>query len=116
LLKRFTVTFDYAGGRVYFEPNRRSALADAYDRSGLWINASPTGYRVDGIVAGSPGAQAGIGIGDFIISVQGRPATALALAELRDLLRDSAPGTVVKMTVRSRVRQIEVLLRLRDQI
>jgi len=116
VLKRFTVTFDYAGGRLFFEPNRSYPRGDAYDRSGLWINASPLGYRVDGVVAGSPAARADIAIGDIIVNVNGRPATALSLTDLRDLLRDSAPGTIVKLTVRSRVRQSEVLLQLRDQI
>ena len=116
LLKRFTVTFDYSAGRIYFEPNARNALGDAYDRSGLWLNASSGGYRVDGVVAGSPAAQVGIAVGDFIIAVEGKPAAARTLPDLRDLLRDSAPSTVIKMTVRSGTRLSEVLLRLRDQI
>ena len=108
--------FDYAGERVFFEPNSRNSLADAFDRSGLWINASANGYRVDGVVAGSPAAQAGIRLGDLIITIGGQAAKGLTLAEARDLLRDSAPGTLVRMSVRSGGRLTEVLLRLRDQI
>jgi hypothetical protein len=116
LLKRFTVTFDYGGGHIYFEPNARTALGDAYDRSGLWINAAPSGFRVDGVVAGSPAAQAGIDVGDIIVNLEGKPAVSLGLAEVRDLLRDSAAGTVIKMTVRSGARLMDVMLRLRDQV
>jgi predicted aspartyl protease len=116
LLKRFTVTFDYGGEHIYFEPNARTAFGDAYDRSGLWINASPSGFRVDGVVAGSPAAQAGIGVGDVIVNVEGKAAVSLGLPEVRDLLRDSAAGTVIKMTVRSGARLMDVMLRLRDQV
>jgi len=116
VLKRFTVTFDYAGRRIIFEPNARTAQADAYDRSGLWINAAEGGYRVDAVVAGSPAAQAGLSIGDLIVAVDGKPASTLPLADLRDLLRDSLPGTVMRMTVKSAMRTCDVSLRLRDQV
>jgi hypothetical protein len=116
VLKRFTVTFDYTGGRIFFEPNARNSAGDPYDRSGIWINAGSSGYRVDGVVTGSPAALAGIEVDDVIVAVDGRPASALALTDLRDLLRDSAPGTIVKLTIRSKGRLTDVQLRLRDQI
>ena len=116
VLKRFTVTFDYAGQRIFFEPNAGNALGDAYDRSGLWINAAPGGYRIDSVVAGSPAAQVGLKVGDIILAINGKPASSLALADFRDLLRDSMPGTIVRMTVRSETRVSEVAIQLRDQI
>lgn len=116
VLKRFTVTFDYAGQRVFFEANARNALGDAYDRSGVWINAAPGGYRIDAVVGGSPAAEAGLQIGDIIVAVDGKAAAALPLAELRDRLRDSAPGTIMRLTVRSAGRVRDVSIRLRDQI
>jgi len=119
ILRKLSTGVNQNIGNVYqydFEPNSRNSLADAFDRSGLWINASANGYRVDGVVAGSPAAQAGIRLGDLIITIGGQAAKGLTLAEARDLLRDSAPGTLVRMSVRSGGRLTEVLLRLRDQI
>ncbi len=116
VLKRFAVTFDYTSQRLFFEPNGRNAQADTYDRSGLWINSTPGGYRVDAVVAGSPAAQSDLSVGDVIIAIDGKPASALPLADLRDLLRDSASGTVMHLTVRSGSGVHNASIRLRDQI
>jgi hypothetical protein len=116
VLKRFKVTFDYSGQRLFFEPNGGNAQGDTYDRSGLWINSTEGGYRVDAVVAGSPAVQGGLSVGDVIVAIDGKPASALPLSDLRDLLRDSAPGTVMRLSVRSGVRLRDVSIRLRDQI
>jgi hypothetical protein len=117
LLKRFTVTFDYAGQRVFFLAHEGTAARDGFDRAGLWINRGDGGFRIEGVVERSPAAEAGLHEGDVIVEVDGVRASSMSLAALRDRLRDDAPGTLVRFTVRSGGRGARVVaLRLRDLI
>ncbi len=116
LLKRFIVTFDYAGQRVFFAAHARSGASDGYDRSGLWINQTQGGYRVDAVVAGSPAAEAGLQEGDVIVAIDGKRALDVSLGDVRDRLRDGAPGTEVRLTVAVGGARRVAVVRLRDQI
>ncbi len=117
LLKRFVVTFDYPHHMMYLKslPGPVADL-DTYDRSGMWINQAAGGMQVMDVTANGPAAQAGIRAGDVITEVNGKPATSIHVYELRRMLRDEAPGTVVHFTVRrgAQVRNVDV--KLRDQI
>jgi hypothetical protein len=112
VLRRFTVTFDYRKQQIWFEPNASYAQEDVWDRSGLWLNRAEDGYRVEDVVKDSPAAAAGLKVGDTVLSVDGRKATELPLAEARELLK-SAPGTRVRLQVRSAAatREVEVVLK-----
>lgn len=112
VLRRFTVTFDYGRQKIWFEPNASHAQEDVWDRSGLWLNRAEDGYRVEDVVADSPAAAARLKVGDTVLSVDGRKATELPLAEAREILK-GAPGTRVRLQVRSgtTVREVEVALR-----
>lgn len=116
LLRRFIVTFDYPGQRIYLLAQPGGATRDAYDRSGLWINQGPRGFRIDAVADGSPAARAGLREGDVVVAVDGRPWGRLPLNDVRDLLRDGLPGTVVRLTVRNGGATREVALTLRDLI
>lgn len=116
LLKRFTVTFDYAGQRVFLLPHEGTPRRDGFDRSGLWINRSAGGFRVDGVVERSPAAQAGLVEGDVIVEIDGVRAGALPLPAVRDRLRDDPPGTAVRLRVRAQGVLRDVTIRLRDLI
>jgi serine protease Do len=89
---------------------------DTYDRSGMWINQAKGGMQVMDVTANEPAAQAGIEAGDVITEVNGKPATSIPVYELRRMLRDESPGTVVQFKVRrgAQVRNVDV--KLRDQI
>ena len=111
ILRRFTVTFDYGRQKIYFEPNASNAQEDTWDRSGLWLNRADAGYRVEDVVADSPAAAAGLKVGDLVLAVNGRKATELPVAEAREILK-SAPGTRVRLQVKSGAteREVEVVL------
>src|SRR5262249_8578605 len=81
LLKRFTVTFGYGRKRLIFEPAAASGPPDPRDRSGLWINrgTGATGFEVKDVVAGGPGAEAGLKVGDVILSFDGKTGRDLTL-------------------------------------
>lgn len=116
LLQRFVATFDYSRQRMYLLAQPSARVRDAYDRSGLWINQGAGGFRVDGVVAASPAARAGIVEGDVIVAVDGVRTAALLLNDVRDRLRDGLPRTVVRLTVRSGGATREVAITLRDLI
>lgn len=113
VLRRFTVTFDYSRQTIWLAPNEAFAAPDNYDRAGLWINRAEDGFEVEDVVAHGPAAEAGVRVGDTILAIDGKSPADLSLAEVRTRFRDSAPGTPVRLTVRSggEVREVAVVLR-----
>jgi C-terminal processing protease CtpA/Prc len=89
---------------------------DTFDRSGLWINESDDGYRVVDVTKDAPSDMAGLKVGDDIVAVDGKPAKSIPLYEMRRLLRDDAPGTVVTFTVKRGSSTTSVPVTLRNQI
>jgi hypothetical protein len=117
LLKRFVVTFDYARRRMYLK-RIVPAPADVgtFDRSGLWLNAEPGGYLVVSVDEGSPAAQAGLGAGDVITAIDGKPARMESLSDVRESLRTLPVGRTVRCYVSRRAARKTVSFTLRDQI
>ncbi|WHZ19340.1 MAG: hypothetical protein OJF55_001489 [Rhodanobacteraceae bacterium] len=117
ILKRFVVTFDYPNHMMYLKPLPGPVVdVDTYDRSGMWINAVKAGMQVMDVTAHGPAEQAGIEAGDVITAVDGKPAASIPVYELRRMLRDEAPGTRVRFTVRRGKVERSVSVTLRDQI
>ncbi len=116
ILKRFTVTFDYGAQKVWFEPNGTAPRREPYDRSGLWLNLSGDAFEVMDVVAGGPGAKAGLAVGDRIVALDGRPAAEVTLPAARERLRTAAPGTKVRITVESKGVRREATLVLADLV
>lgn len=119
VLRRFTVTFDYAGQVMYLEPNADRDHREAFDRAGMWINLASDpegGYEVEDVVPGSPAAEAGLKVGDVILALDGKAAGDLPLSEARKRLREPAPGTPVRLSVKSGAATQEVTVVLRDLV
>lgn len=117
LLKRFVVTFDYPHHTMYLKPLPGPvADLDTYDRSGMWINVAKGGMQVMDVTADGPAAQAGIEAGDVITEVDGKPASSIPVYELRRMLRDDSPGTLVRFTIRRGTQMHKLDVKLRDQI
>jgi hypothetical protein len=115
VLKRFAVTFDYDHSTMYLKPVKGPiADLDTFDRSGMWINQVPEGFKVFDVTAGGPGEAAGLQKGDIITAVNGKNASAIPVYEMRRRLRNDAPGTVVKFTVVRDGKSREVQVTLRD--
>ena len=114
VLKRFVVTLDYDHYRMYLKPVRGPiADLDTFDRSGLWINGAPDGFKIVNVTKGGPAEAAGLKSGDVITGVDGEPALGIALYDVRQRLREEAPGTVVRFAVKrgSETKDVAVTLR-----
>jgi hypothetical protein len=117
LLKRFVVTLDYAHQTLYLKPLPAPVPdTDVFDRAGWWINSGPGGFKVVDITATGAAAAAGLKVGDEVTAVDGKAASAIALTDLRQRLRNDPPGTRVTLQVVSDGKPRAVSLVLKDQI
>jgi Aspartyl protease/PDZ domain len=117
LLKRFVVTFDYAHQVMYLKRITPTPPdAGAFDRSGLWINATSGGFAVVDVAKGSAAVDAGLAVGDVITAIDGAPVREDGLSDARLLLRAEPAGTHVTLTVRRGQDSRDIVLTLRDQI
>ncbi len=86
---------DYARRRAIIEPGAPLGRDCKYDESGLILTAHGAEYRQyrgEYVVAQSPAADAGVRLGDWVLSIDGRPARQLSLPDIRDVL--AADGAV----------------------
>lgn len=109
-LRRFNVTFDFPGRRLYLAKSKCFVAPDRVFRSGL----HPIRQYGDTIVAvisqGSPAEKSGIRPGDVIMEVAGKNAGAMRLMSLKLLFGDE--GATVPVTIRRGQQQIPVTLHL----
>ncbi len=114
ILKRYVLTLDYEHNVVYFKQIVGPiADLDTFDRAGVWLNRDARGFKVIDVTAKAPTAEAGLQPGDIVTAVDGKPATSIALYDLRYRLRNDPPGSHVKFTIdrKGTAREIEVTLR-----
>jgi membrane-associated protease RseP (regulator of RpoE activity) len=117
ILKRYIVTFDYEHTTMYLKPVTHAvADLDTFDRAGMWLNVSDDGFAIVDVTKGAPADQAGLMAGDVVVAVDGKPASSLKLYDVRRMLRDEAPGTVVTFTVKRGKDTTDAAVTLRDLI
>jgi hypothetical protein len=115
VLKRFTLTLDYAHRTLWLQPNALAATPEVFDRSGLWISrAEDGGIKIADVAAGSAAAAALV-VGDEIVSINGRSARSIALYALRERFKGPV-GTRFKLRVHSDHGDRTVVLTLADQV
>jgi hypothetical protein len=116
LLKRFTLTLDYPNRVLYLEPNANFSRPDVFDRSGLWVMNDANGVcEVKDVVKSSPGARAGLQVGDHILAINGVKLDSTQIAAFREKLKQPA-GTQIKLQVQGKDGQRDVTLTLEDLI
>ena len=117
LLKRFVVSFDYSRKIMYLKPlDPPPADAGAFDRSGMWINASNTGFVVEQVSPGGPADQAGLAKGDAIEAINGKAARPEELSDARTLLKSLPAGSTLDFSIRRGGVDHVVRVTLRDLI
>lgn len=114
VLRRYLVTVDYSRSRITFAPT--PAASEPYEAtvSGMSLSASGARlrtYTVRAIVERSPATEAGIRVGDRLVSIDGRPAASMTLDEVRTRLR--RVGVALRLTIVRDGRRVPVVLRTR---
>lgn len=116
VLRRFSMGIDYDAKRLYLVPNAESTQADAFDRSGLWLQAEDGALRVADVAPTSAGARAGLRRDDRIVMISGEPIATRKLADWRALLRERPVGTRVGIRYLRDGRQVDTELVLTDRV
>lgn len=113
ILRRFTVFLDYQRKRMIFEPNATKDDAFEADMSGLGLgmNDSLTTIVVMSVAPNTPAADAGVGVGDVIVSVDGTPGTQRVLGELRERLRRPNERTTLVIRHGEANKRVEIVTR-----
>lgn len=73
-------------------------MANEYVGIGIVIQEEEGGYRVTGVTAGGPAAEAGVLAGDLLIYVNGDPTADMDLTTLKNTVRGEE-GTTVDLTI-----------------
>ncbi|MFK7937504.1 MAG: PDZ domain-containing protein, partial [Saprospiraceae bacterium] len=90
ILSRFYVIMDYARGQLYLKPNRRFKKKFKFDKSGLQIFAvgnNLNAFQIQYVIPNSPAANAGLQVGDKILSVNRLVAGFLSLRNVIEMLK-----------------------------
>lgn len=116
VLRRFSMGIDYNTKRLYLVPNAESTQSDAFDRSGLWLQAEDGALRVADVAPTSAGARAGLRRDDCIVMIAGEPIAARILGDWRALLRERPVGTRVGIRYLRDGRQMDTELVLADRV
>ncbi len=102
ILKRFTTTYDYSSRALVLEPNAEFAKPFPPRKTfgATLVSDGPEfkTFKVSGVRKDSPAEAAGLQKWDVIESLDGKPATALRLADLRQALSDEGSQHVLEIT------------------
>lgn len=110
-LRRFTLTIDYPGLRLFLEPNRSfQAPAQALDGSGLAIRSDPGKFLIRRVLPGSAGAAAGLKDGDTLLSIDGISAADLTMTKIHEKFYRSTGTCAVR--VQHGDKQLDVVVKL----
>jgi hypothetical protein len=117
ILRRFNLTFDLAGGRLWIEPNANYSMESpppASVRSGMVLLPEGTSWIVQDLIANSPAAEASVRQGDRVLEINGMSVSSMKPADIKRALR-AEPGTHVRLRLQSGKRgPRSVTLILRD--
>ena len=101
VLRRFNVVYDYPLRRLYVWKSADFAVADGYDRAGLWISARDDHAYVASLLPSGPASRAGLRQGDDIMAVNGRRIDPSDILTLRAMFASGPPGTSITVASQS---------------
>jgi len=118
VLSQFDVTFDYSRTRIIFEKNRNYGRRDSYDRAGIWMGQATDGkhFTVVDVIAGGPGAAAGVKPGDQILAINGENTANLILPDERETIRRGPVGDKLTLLLESGGKQRTAVVALQDLV
>jgi hypothetical protein len=118
VLSQFDVTFDYTRTRIIFEKNKNYGRRDSYDRAGIWMGQGKDGkhFTVVDVIAGGPGAAAGVKPGDEILAINGENTANLILPDVRESIRREAVGDKLTLLLETDSKQRTAVVILKDLV
>jgi len=114
ILRRFKVIFDYSRQQMILEPNRYFSQSYEHDMAGMLLVTEGTGFRIRQVIENSPATAAGLHEGDVISAINGKPASALTMEQLR--LMFMREGRSYLFSVKRGNQKIQTRIRLRRLI
>jgi hypothetical protein len=109
ILRRFTLTLDYAHQNLWLEPNATMASPFVFDRTGMFLAVDGDSFLVKDVTAHGPADNAGLKAGDHIVRINGKSPAEMPLPRLREWIKSTAPGTKVPVKL-SRGRKVMLTL------
>ena len=112
ILRRFRIVLDYSRRRMMLEPNAH--LADPIEAGMSGIDFDPEDcrpFKVKKVLENSPAAEAGIKVGDEIVTLDGRPFKEIPSFEMEKLL--SKNGAEYSVTLSRAGKEMVVRIKLR---
>ncbi len=114
-LRRYVVTLDFPGRRIYFRKRKRSFRPDRGFLIGLSMSRRGGRTVIDEVEAGSPGAAAGLRPGDLLLKMAGKLAGKHSMTGLGQMIYE-AEGKKLKLEIRRGERVLEVELAVKDSL
>jgi hypothetical protein len=111
ILRRLRVIFDYPRQRMILEKNALFDQPFENDMGGIWIVTEEKDFhlfRVMNVLKGTPGAEAGLRIGDIITAIDGTPAAELTVDTIRQMFREDGREYVLRVLRGKGTRTIRV--------
>lgn len=104
-LRRFNMSIDTRGRKLWVQPSHQKPAPERYGLSGLWLDQEGERIEVEAVGTGSPAAAAGIVAGDRIVDMSWRDALAAITGP---------PGRTVRLKVERGTtrREVEFALKL----
>jgi S1-C subfamily serine protease len=99
---------------MHLVPNERLKEPHRYDATGVGLAKRGVRHVVVQVFAGSSGAAAGVRVGDALLQVDGRDASALTPVQLRDLL--NVDGATRRLLVERGGQRVTIDIRLKSRI
>jgi hypothetical protein len=113
ILANFTLDFDYGHDVIWFEPVP-GFVYPPFGRLGLTTDKERSeAFKVAAVASGTPSAEAGLQIGDEIMSVDGVPSAQMSGWDFARVMRQP-PGTKVELSIVRNGQQQSVTVILRE--
>jgi len=99
ILHRYCVVFDQRSDLVRFYSKEAGTIPAPSERSvGLSLKRDPAGWRVAGVIPGSPAEEAHLAAGDLVARIEGRRATDWARDQIHDWVENHEAMALVVST------------------
>lgn len=115
LLSRFNLTFHFANRQLYVEPNKSYGESFEHNMSGLSLRMAKEGPAIVlRVHSDSPAAEAGILVGDKVLSIDGRDASGLSYWDISPIFQHK--GKTIEMVIQRDDLKLEISFALRRVI